>query len=145
MSAPGVDLELYVEILDYLTERQPVREGKFTAPRWSEALNDWARGRGLEGERLEYFAGGVTRLAGHPWKAGPWEDEPRDEELDMLVWTYHRVWVDRYGPVYPPSSRSQPARPPCAYVTPATRCTSRSTSTGTWGAMPEPSALSVIR
>lgn len=86
-----LDLNLYVEIGDFIDDR--TREGEIGA---GEAALRWARERGLEDDDLDYFMLGNARLAGHP-KGEDWEERPRRPELDKLVWTFNRAWIDRCG------------------------------------------------
>lgn len=100
LPVPSVDLRMYARLLDFLAEDARGRESG--QPFWREATNAWAHEQlRLEGDELEYFLAAVTRLGGHPWKGNDWDAMADDEDLDRLVWTFHRAWVDRYGPLYP--------------------------------------------
>lgn len=87
----ALDLELYVELVDFFA-------GLEHADEWQgggEAAFKWFEPR-LDGTDLDYVLLGVARLGGHP-KGEDWEERPRRPALDQQVWTFHRVWVDRYG------------------------------------------------
>lgn len=86
-----IDLELYVRLVDFflgLEYRDEWQGG-------GEAALQWFSGR-FEGDDLDYVLLGTARLSGHP-KGEDWDERPRRPELDREVWTFHRVWVDRYG------------------------------------------------
>lgn len=100
MANAVVDLELYIRVLDYLSERA-LSEGESQA--WADISHDWATGHGLTGDELAYFGLGITRLGGHPWKGEDWEQLDRRPDLDVLVWTFHRAWTDMHGYLYPPT------------------------------------------
>jgi hypothetical protein len=93
-----LDLNLYVEVGDFLDEL--TAEGEIGA---GEAALRWCDKRGLEGDDLDYFMLGNARLTGHP-KGEDWELRPRRADLDGLVWTFHRAWVDRCG--WEPTNRT---------------------------------------
>jgi hypothetical protein len=86
-----LDLSLYVEIGDFLDMRTAA--GIIGG---GQAASEWARDYGLEEDDLDYFMLGNARLAGHP-KGEDWEQRARRPDLDKLVWTFHRAWVDRCG------------------------------------------------
>jgi hypothetical protein len=92
-----LDLTVYVRVLDFLAQRQ----GSRGLPSWLAVTTEWADSHGLDEPAREYFLSGVTRLAGDPHAGGDWESRARDEELDRLVWTFWRAWVDTYGPLHP--------------------------------------------
>lgn len=86
-----IDLELYSELVDFF-------DGLEYGDEWQgagEAAFKWFDGR-LERDDLDYALLGVARLMGHP-KGEDWEERPRRDDLDRQVWTFHRVWIDRYG------------------------------------------------
>jgi len=87
-----VDLELYVGLVDFF-------DGLEYEDKWmgaGEAGFEWFQRRQLDHDDLDYVLLGLARLMGHP-KGEDWEERPRRAELDRQVWTFHRVWVDRYG------------------------------------------------
>ncbi len=86
-----VDLELYVELVEWFDRQE--QEGTFMGG--GEAAVEWFRPR-VADEALDYVLRGCLALVGH-WKAEGWVEESRQPGLDRLVWTWHRVWVDRYG------------------------------------------------
>jgi hypothetical protein len=61
-----------------------------------EAAFKWFDGRFDDQADLEYVLLGLARLMGHA-KGEDWERHPRRPKLDRQVWSFHRVWVDRYG------------------------------------------------
>jgi hypothetical protein len=100
MAEAHVQLELYVAIIDYLTDRHLSDTESHT---WVEIVNDWARDvQDLDDEEREYFMSGILRLGGDRLKGGDWELRPRNPDLDPLVWTFHRAWTDMHGYLYPP-------------------------------------------
>jgi hypothetical protein len=86
-----IDLELYVELVDFFLALEYNDEWQGGG----EAAFKWFADR-LDRDDLDYVLLGVARLSGHP-KGEDWEQRPRRPELDQQLWTFHRVWVDRYG------------------------------------------------
>lgn len=86
-----IDLGLYVELVDFFLGLEADDEWQGAG----EAALKWFSDR-LAGDDLDYVLLGVARLSGHP-KGGDWERRARRPELDEQIWTFHRVWVDRYG------------------------------------------------
>jgi hypothetical protein len=93
-----LDLNLYVEMGDFLDEL--TAQGEIGG---GEAAFAWCRHHGLDRDDLDYFMLGNARLTGHP-KGEDWEARPRRVDLDRLVWTFHRVWIDRCG--WEPTNRT---------------------------------------
>ncbi len=87
-----VDLELYVALVDFFDRLE--YDDKWMGA--GEAGFEWFRDRELERDDLDYALLGLARLMGHP-KGEDWEERSRRAMLDRQVWTFHRVWVDRYG------------------------------------------------
>jgi hypothetical protein len=88
-----IDLELYAALVDFFDGLEA--DGSFMGA--GEAAFDWFRDHDeLNEDELDYVLMGLLRLVGH-WKGEDWETRPRRAELDVRVWTFHRVWTDRYG------------------------------------------------
>jgi len=86
-----IDLDRYISATDFLMgleEAQEVAGSQGAVYRW---LHEHV---GLDREDMNYVLEGFARLRGD-FKAEGWE--PGREELDRIVWAFHRGWVDRYG------------------------------------------------
>jgi hypothetical protein len=86
-----IDLARYVHLMDLLEDLET--KGPHGA---GEAAGKWLETLGLSREDERYVFDGINRLAGHPDGWG-WEKGEAQPDLDPLVWTFHRAWVDRYG------------------------------------------------
>ncbi|MEJ7791988.1 MAG: hypothetical protein WKF65_08470 [Gaiellaceae bacterium] len=98
-----IDLELYVEVVDFFDALEHHE-------RWmgaAEAAFAFFGDRLPERDERDYVLLGLLRLTGHP-KGEDWEKHARRAELDRQIWTFHRVWVDRYG--WEPTMRLGEAR-----------------------------------
>lgn len=89
-----IDLDLYVRLVDWFDELE--LSGEFMGG--GEAVFKWffdheAMERSVE---LAYLLAGAARLMGHP-KGLEWDEFDRRPDLDAILWTFHRVWIDRYG------------------------------------------------
>lgn len=90
-----IELGHYVQLMDFFEELEaqgPHGAGE-VAVKWTETILN------LDSEDERYVLRGIDRLAGHPDGWG-WEEEETRSDLDPLVWTFHRAWVDRYGRVH---------------------------------------------
>jgi hypothetical protein len=103
MSDAVVDLELHVELVDFFENLEFKKEWQGAG----EAGFKWFFEKYGRSESLDYATLGVARLMGHP-KGEDWEKRPRNAELDREIWTFHRIWVDRYG--WEPTMREGKAR-----------------------------------
>jgi hypothetical protein len=86
-----IDLRLYASVIEYFQNAE-AEERAFGV---GEIAYWWAIDRMNETE-VSYFTHGVARLAGHS-KGGGWEERDPLPDIDQMIWTFHRAWVDRYG------------------------------------------------
>lgn len=86
-----VDLELYVALVDWFDELERAEQWQGAG----EAAFQWFKDR-VASDDLDYVLMGTLCLVGH-FKGHGWQTEARQPELDRQIWTWHRVWTDRYG------------------------------------------------